>query len=370
MVAVITGIVCAVLAAAAAYALTSYKVSAERRFSEQREKTLSATFERMLERVSEVTSVKLAERERALAGRNAEQVKPLFDSMKSDIERFRIAAENAQKENHALGAALRVQIAEVGEKASGLGRQADEFITALKGGNKIQGNWGEGILAKILEDAGLVKDVNFTAQTGSRDQGVPDVRVFDGDGREIVIDAKVNIDDFLAAENASRAGDAAEAERLFKAHAKSVRNQIAGLSAKKYSEIVIMFMPSEATYAAALKADPALAAYANSVGIVLSSPQMLYGYLALFKLGLDRLKIDRNNAEIARRAEQIISRMDAAFAALEKVGKSLDDAGVKYHEALAKFGIEPGAQNVLTSAKELIRLTNSAQKRNSRMLQE
>ena len=133
MLSIVLGFVCAVIAAAVVYFLMAFKVSAERRFSEQREKTLNATFERMLERVSEVTSVKLSERERALAGRNAEQVKPLFDSMKSDIERFRIAAENAQKENHALGAALKEQIAEVGVKASGLGRQADEFVTALKG---------------------------------------------------------------------------------------------------------------------------------------------------------------------------------------------------------------------------------------------
>jgi DNA recombination protein RmuC len=331
---------------------------------------LNATFEQMLQRFSDVAAERLAERERSLAGRNSEQVKPLFDAMKADIERFRAAAETAQKENVALGAALRSQISEVGEKASSLGRQADESVTALKGGTKLQGNWGEGILAKVLEDAGLVKDVNYVAQSGTRDAGLPDVRVFDGEGREIIIDAKVNIDDFLQAANAERDGDKAAAEKFLLAHAKSVRTQINGLSARKYASLVIMFMPSEATYAAAVRADPALNSYANSRGVVLSSPQMLFGYLVLFKLGLDRIQVDRNNAEIAKRAEQIVSRIDAAFAALDKLGKSLEEASARYHEALGKLGLEAGPRNVLTPAKELIRLTNSTQKRNAKLLQE
>lgn len=357
-------------AAVAVYAVMASKLSAERRFSDAREKTLSATFERMLQRVSDVTAEKLSERERQLAGRNVEQVKPLFDAMKSDIERFKAAAETAQKENIALGAALRSQIGEVGEKAAGLGRQADEFVTALKSGNKLQGNWGEGILEKVLEDAGLEKGVNYVSQTGSREGGLPDVRVFDGEGHEIVIDAKVNIDDFLAAGNAEREGRPEEAAKRLAAHAKSVRAQIAGLSAKKYAPLVIMFMPSEATYSAALRADASLAAYANSLGVVLASPQMVFGYLVLFKMGLDRIRVDRNNAEIAKRAEQIVSRMDGAFTALDRLGRSLEDALSKYHETLGKLGLEPGAQNVLTPAKELIRLAASVQKRNSKMLQE
>ena len=85
---------------------------------------------------------------------------------------------------------------------------------------------------------------------------------------------------------------------------------------------------------------------------------MLFGYLVLFKIGLDRLKVDRNNQNIANRAKQILERMDAAFVALEKVGKSLDDAQSKYHLALAKLGLEPGAQNVAVPARELAKLAS------------
>ena len=85
---------------------------------------------------------------------------------------------------------------------------------------------------------------------------------------------------------------------------------------------------------------------------------MLFGYILLFKMAIDRVEVARNQEEIARRAKQIVERMDAAFVALEGVGKSLDDAQKKYHQALAKIGFETGAQNVAVPARELAKLAN------------
>ena len=202
---------------------------------------------------------------------------------------------------------------------------------------------------------------------------MPDFTVFDGVHRKVLIDAKVNIDAFLHAVQASNEGRKDEAEAQMKEHAKSVRVQIVGLAGKnypqklkekdqdadaEYSPIVIMAMPSEATYAAAITADPAIGSFANERNVVLASPQMLFGYLVLFKLGMDRLKVDRNNQEIARRADQLLARMGAAFAALEGVGKALDDAQRRYHESMRKLGGEEGGQNILVPARELAKLVN------------
>ena len=301
--------------------------------------------------------------------------------LRADLETLRTAAERTQLENARLGATLRARLDDVGEKASSLGRQAEEFVAALRGGSKIQGNWGEGILTQVLEEAGLREGENFEVQTGSREAGLPDVTVFDGTSRCILIDSKVNIGEFIAASNAAKAGDAAEAERRMKAHAKSVRAQVASLAARdypakmraadparEYAPVVIMFLPSEATYAAAVSADPSLVAYANAQRVVLATPQMLFGYLVLFKMGLDRLQADRNNAEIVQRANQLLDRMDAAFAALDEVGKALEKAGAKYHDALRKLGMEPGGQNIVTPAKELQRLVNATTRRRASSL--
>ena len=299
----------------------------------------------------------------------------LFAQLKDSLGEFRRAAEASQKENSGLGRELRVQLEEVGRKAASLGQQADEFVTALKGGSKIQGNWGEGILAKTLEDSGLVRDVNYVEQEGTREDR-PDVTVFDGRGHKVFIDAKVNITDFTEAVNAANDGRAEDAETMMKRHAASVREQVKRLAAKNYpgrlqgEEPVIMFMPSEATYSAAVRADPGLVAFANAQKVAIATPQMLLSFLMLFRLGIVHQQVEKNNLEIGKRAQQILDRMDAAFVALDKVGKALDDATAKYHEALGKLGFEPGMQNIVTPAKELVRLTESQGKRNSKLLQQ
>ena len=305
---------------------------------------------------------------------SSKEVGLLFAQLKDSLGEFRRAAEASQKENSGLGRELKVQLEEVGRKAASLGQQADEFVTALRGGNKIQGNWGEGILAKTLEDSGLVRGVNFREQEGTREDR-PDVTVEDGLGHRIFIDAKVNITDFAAAMNAANEGRAEDAEELMKRHAASVRAQVKNLAAKNYpkqlqgEDPVIMFMPSEATYSAAVRVDPELIAFANAQKVAIATPQMLLSFLTLFRLGIVHQQVEKNNLEIGKRAQQLLDRMDAAFTALDKVGKALDDATAKYHEALGKLGLEPGAQNIITPAKELIRLTESAEKRNAKLLQ-
>lgn len=361
---------CAALAAAAVvYALMRGLVAAARaeaRATDRSVEGLRAEF-------ASLAATTLEGRAKALAEQNAAQVRPLFDQLSAKFSELRQASEQARESNVRLGESLRVKLDEVGLRAQSLGRQADEFIAALRGGSKVQGNWGEGILAKVLEDAGLRRGENFVEQTGAHEAGLPDVTVFDGAHRKMLIDAKVNIVDFIAATNASRAGNTEEAARLMKAHAKRVRQQVDALAARNYPElmkradkdaesvysnVVVMFMPSEATYFAAVDADPSLVAHANAKKVVLATPQMLFGYILIFKMAIDRVEVARNQEEIAKRAKQIVERMDSVFVALEGVGKSLDDAQKKYHQALAKLGMEPGALNVAVPARELARLAN------------
>ena len=365
---ILVGVGAALVAAAVVYALMRGAIAAakaEARATDRSIEGLRAEF-------ASLAAMTLEGKAKSLAEQNAAQVRPLFEQLAAKFGELRQASEQARETNVRLGENLKVKLDEVGLKAQSLGRQADEFVAALRGGNKVQGNWGEGILAKVLEDAGLRRGENFVEQTGAR-EGLPDVTVFDGAHRKILIDAKVNIVDFIAATNAARAGDAEGAARLMKEHAKRVRAQVDALAARNYPElmkredkdsesvysnVVVMFMPSEATYFAAVDADPSLVAHANAKRIVLATPQMLFGYILLFKMAIDRVEVARNQEEIAKRAKQIVERMDAAFVALEKVGKCLEDAQSKYHLALAKLGVEPGAQNVAVPARELAKLAN------------
>lgn len=356
----------------------------EERLAELR-RTLDETIARLRSEFASLAADKLEEKSGILSERNAKDVKPLFDALRQNIEDFRKAAESTRESNVKLGGELSARIEEVGKKAQSLGRQADDFVTALRGGNKNQGNWGEGIVRNVLEGAGLRPGMDFVEQHGASDAGMPDFTVLDGIHRKILIDAKVNIDAFLEADQAAKEGRAEDAKRLLAEHAKRVRTQVTNLSSKnypaklkerdadlesEYSPVVIMAMPSEATYSAAISSDPQLVAFANERMVVLASPQMLFGYLVLFKLGMDRLKVDRNNQIISNRAKQIVERMDTAFAALEDVGKSLDAAQKQYHEAMRKLGVEEGAQNILVPALELKKFATTTRKFSSRAMQQ
>ena len=329
--------------------------------------------DRLRSEFAALAAEKLEEKASDLSAKNAADVKPLFDALRANIDDFKKVAESAKDANIKLGSELNTKIDEVGRRAQSLGKQADDFVTALRGGNKNQGNWGEGIVRNILESAGLRAGEDFLEQSGASGAGLPDFIVKYGEHKKVIIDAKVNIDSFLAALQAANEGRNADADALMKAHAKSVRTQITGLAAKKYpvklkereldaeaeySPVVIMAMPSEATYAAALSADPGIGAFANANNIVLASPQMLFGYLVLFKLVIDRVKVDRNNHDIAKRASQLLSRMDAAYKALEGIGASLGKAQEQYHEAMKKLGGEEGGLSILVPAKELAKLAN------------
>ncbi len=341
-----------------------------------------ASADRLRSEFAALAAEKLEEKANDLSAKNARDVKPLFDSLRQNIDDFKKAAASTMDANIRLGGELTAKLDEVGRNAASLGRQAEDFMAALKGGNKIQGNWGEGIVRNVLERAGLKSPDDFKEQEGAHKAGVPDFIVSDGTHRKVVIDSKVNIEAFLAGVQAADEGRHDVAAAKMKEHAKSVRMQIAGLAGKRYPQklkendadteyapVVIMAMPSEATYAAALTADPDIGTFANSQGVALASPQMLFGYLTLFKLGLDRLKVDRNNQDIAKRAEQILSRMDQAYVALEKIGRALDDAQRQYHEAMRKLGGEEGAQSILVPARALAKLANTSEKRSSSALQ-
>ena len=378
---VLVGVLACVAVALAIGLVAALCALREARLAELR-KTLDETIARLRSEFASLAADKLEEKSSMLSERNARDVKPLFDALRQNIDEFRKTAESARESNVKLGGELSAKIEEVGRQAQSLGHQADSFVTALKGGNKSQGNWGEGIVRNVLERAGLRPGTDFIEQQGAND-ALPDFTVLDGTHRKILIDSKVNIDAFLAADEAEREGRPEDAAKCRAEHAKRVRAQIVSLSDKKYPErlkehdagaeyspVVIMAMPSEATYSAAISADPQLVAFANERAVVLASPQMLFGYLVHFKIGMDRLKVDRNNQEIANRAKQILERMDAAFAALEKVGKSLGAAQDQYHEAMRKLGGEEGGQNILAPARALAKLAAAAKRCSSLAMQQ
>lgn len=300
-----------------------------------------------------------------LTAANLQQIGPMLKQLEDRIGKCDASNGKTNETVAALQATMMERMAQIDSHCVGLGEHSEQFISLLRGSNKTQGNWGEAILAKTLEDAGLKKGVNYIEQTGDSNSGKPDVIVFCGDNRKIIIDAKVNLTDFIAADNARKEGDIKRADELLKAHARAVADQAKNLASKKYAEklrendpssdycdTVIMAMPSEATYSAAVIADPELISRAQKDNILIASPQMLFGYLVVLRFGLDRAEIAKNNKEICKEAKQLVDRMEAALKELEGIGTALNTAQAEYSKAIGHFNGNAG-KCVLTSAKHI-----------------
>lgn len=176
-------------------------------------------------------------------------------------------------------------VRELKEQTERIGNDAASLTQALKGDSKMQGDWGEMILDKTLEDCGLVKDEQYFLQQTFRDGDGnlfrPDAVIEFPNHETAVIDSKVSL---TAYQEATKAETPEERERLLKEHVTSVRTHINELSAKNYEKLVpncigyvLMFIPYESGYSAALKTDPSLLQYAYKKHIIMLAVEPAHG---------------------------------------------------------------------------------------------
>lgn len=175
------------------------------------------------------------------------------------------------------------------EQTNSLGREAEDLAKALKGNNKLQGNWGEAVLNNLLSASGLTEGRDYTLQShqpdGRGSVAIPDVVVHLPGQRNVIIDSKVSLKaftDYVAAD------DAAQQEALLKEHVRSVRQHVKELAAKDYGRIVpdsigyvLMFIPGEAAYVSAVTAAPNLPTEAYQQHVILINPTNLLMALQL-----------------------------------------------------------------------------------------
>lgn len=266
---------------------------------------------------------------------NADHLQQLLQPLTGTIKDFKQQVEQAYsteaKERFSLGE----RIKELVELNNRLSEEAGNLARALKGDSKVQGNWGEMILERLLEASGLVEGEHYVRQefikneqgeallneeSGQKMQ--PDIIVRFPDQRELIIDSKVSLTAFAAYTAAS---DKEEQQTCLKAHLRSVRAHVDELSLKDYShyddkapDFVVMFIPTEGAYLLAIQGDPQLWEYAYNKKVVIMSPTNL---ISALRLSLDLWKREyqaKNVQEIIRRGtllyEKIVGFTDTYLA--------------------------------------------------------
>ena len=232
-------------------------------------------------------------------------------------------------------------IRELRQQTERIGNDAASLTQALKGDTKMQGDWGEMILETTLESCGLTKNEQFFLQRSYQDAKGnsfrPDAVIDLPGGEHAVIDAKVSLTAYQAAVNAT---DATEQELFLKEHIKSIKKHVDELSAKNYETIVpncigyvLMFVPYESGYAAAIKTDPSILQYAYRKHIILLSPSNLLMALQLTRTMWQNYRMNKNVEEILRASNDLYDKFVSFGETFLKIGTGIQRLQSDYEKA-------------------------------------
>lgn len=314
---------------------------------------------------------KIFEEKNAQAKQNlSELLKPLS----ADLTGFKEHIQKSFGEHAKEQFALKKEIENVVKASSDMRLQTESLTKALKGDVKVQGNWGEMILERILESSGLQKGVHYIPQgtgmelkhpeTGSLQK--PDFILHMPEGKHAIIDAKVSLtayERFCAEEHeAARATHMAQFLQSVRAHVKGLEDRryqdTVGLNSPEY---VLMFIPIEGAYALAMQQDAELHAHAWDRKIIIVCPGTLF---AILKMMHSMWRLDdqnRNVGEIVRRGGLLYDKFAGFVEDLVSVGDAIDRAHAAYEGAYNKLA--KGSGNLLNQATDLVKLGAKASKK-------
>lgn len=299
---------------------------------------------------------------------NRNQMEQLLAPLKEDIGRFRTQVNECYSAEARERFSLQEKIKELVEANRSIGREARELSTALRGNSKTQGDWGELVLESILEKSGLRRDEEYLIQPMTNTDGTPlrsasgaalrpDVVVKYPNKGVMVIDSKVSLTAFTDYVNCT---DSELSATYARRHLESVNKHIKELSEKSYQDyvgtdcrldFVMMFIPNESAYAAALRLDPGLWEKAYDRHVVIASPTQLVGALRLVSQLWRQDRQTANALEIARKSGQMYDKFASFVDDMMRVERSLQQTGTALQEAMKK--LRDGKGNLISRAEKL-----------------
>ena len=340
------------LAAARAAARLERAKSDQIRLQTQLE-TLAAAREELANQFQVLAARILDSHSQKFSAQNRDALSALLAPLGEKIADFKQKVEQVHLADVQQRSALKQQVELLAEQSRAVGQKADNLAGALQGANKTLGNWGELVLARMLETAGLQPGRDFDLQVNAAS---PDGRRFQPDAvirlpenRGIVVDAKMSLKDYMDHVNAPtpEARDAA-----LKAHLASVETHIKGLSAKRYQDLpdfkdkspdfVLMFIPNEPAFSLALSAKPDLFETAARANIILAGPG---GLLATLRLVAQIWRQENQRAILADVFDAVRKIYDkyAGFADdMQKIDDALQKARDAYADAYKKLASGDG----------------------------
>ena len=290
-----------------------------------------------------------------LAGRHKD-IETVLDPIKAVMNQLKEEHREMEKRREGSYSALQKQIDMMLVSDREMRQETSQLVRALRSPN-MRGSWGQLHLRRVVELAGLVNQCDFAEQftATSADTGKvirPDLVVRLPGQRQIVVDSKTPLDAYLEAQESQ---DEHRQKSKLEEHAACLRKHIKDLSGKEYwkgidlsPEYVILFLPAEAFFSAALQTDPTLIELGASLNVIVATPTTLIAILRAVAFGWKQEGLSKSAAEIAKLGGDLYDRLGLLCEYWNKVGKQLGSAVESYNQSVASL-----ESRVLVSAKKL-----------------
>ncbi|TBW59648.1 DNA recombination protein RmuC [Marinobacter halodurans] len=323
---------------------------------ERNRDALKQEFENLANRIFEQKSERFSQQTRT-------SLDSLLNPFREQLQDFRKRVEDVYTTETRDRQALRSEIDALQKLNRQITEEAANLTRALKGDKKIQGNWGELILERVLEKSGLRKGVEYDTQGSYRDADGqllrPDVVVHLPDRRNLIVDSKVSL---LAYQEWVTAEDDETRDSALKAHVEAVRQHIRSLSEKDYSQLsglhspdfVLLFMPIEPAFVAAFQQDENLFAEAFERKIIVVTPTTLLATLRTIENIWRYERQSQNARQIADRAGAVYDKLRVFVESMERLGSQLQTAQGTYDNAMNT--LTRGKGNLISQANRFVEL--------------
>ena len=284
----------------------------------------------------------------------------MLNPFREQIGDFRKRVEEVYRSDTKERASLLKEMQNLQSASNRINEEAENLTKALKGDNKIQGNWGELVLERILEDSGLRKDHEYFVQPSSRDeQGRvkrPDIVIRLPEGKDVVVDSKVTL---VAYEQALSSEDEQARQVYLKQHVDAVRGQVKKLAEQDYDQLpdlrsldfVLLFIPIESAFTLAMELDSKLFVDAFNKRIMLVSPTTLMMALRIIDNLWQVEKQNRNAQDIAQRAGALYDKIQGVVEEVDKLGKQIGTVQGTYDTLYGRLA--GGRGNLVGQAEKL-----------------
>lgn len=314
----------------------------------------SSDRERDGDRLKALAAETLAAGSHLLTDQSKSQIAELLAPIKENLDSFRRSYTDAYGKESEKRAMLEQQLNELFRLNRHIGDEARRLGDALRGNSKVQGQWGEMVLENILDRSGLVRGTDYLVQhtVGSPDGRLrPDIVIKCPGNRNIVVDSKVSLSDYMRMTDAS---DSAVISTAGAAHVASVRKHVTELRRKNYQDLldgrnpdfVMMFIPHEGAYLAAMQLDSQLWQTAFDSRVIIVSPTHLISVVRLVEMLWRQEKQSRNAVEIADLGAKMLDKLSNFIGDMEKLRNGIDAASRAYDSAITRLEGRGGLRSI------------------------